>query len=301
MSTNPMGNYESYIESWGSATGNGLQRDMDALKAMNINSHTTINISFCSFDFASGNPLPGLQYGTTPQENIDALKTIVDYIHSRDGKVKLSFGGANGAYGITQGLKSEGPEKLAADVANVINSYGLDGVDLDIEDRPSGDYADDMPIFMEHLRNDLGDEKIITLTVPGQDWGEETWIKSCMPYINTFNFMEYDIWVDSSKTEVEQIKSDIEEYINQWGIPPDKIQLGVMPGTDDMGRNMNVDDVADLVKWAKSMGLAGMMTWDLNRDYEAKDGASSMYFSNTIEYLMGFGSENRINFFDKNS
>ena len=89
-------NFTTYLESWAS----NKPSPMEVLQAMaannEINSHTTINISFCSFDFSNaGNPLPGLQLAGNPEDNAAALKQIVDFIHNHGGKVQLAFGGAS--------------------------------------------------------------------------------------------------------------------------------------------------------------------------------------------------------------
>ena len=69
-------NFEVYVESWKT-----LEETMSALENMDINSSTIFNISFGSFNFDENGNLQGL--ALSPED----LKTVVDYIHSRGGKV----------------------------------------------------------------------------------------------------------------------------------------------------------------------------------------------------------------------
>jgi chitinase len=283
MSVGPTSNdpsFESYVESW-----SGESTVMEELKKMNINSSTTIDISFDSFDFTSGNPLPGLQFSATPQGNAQALQDIVSYIHSQGGHVKLSFGGAT--YPLGPSLQAIGPAKLALDIANVVNTYGLDGVDLDIEDPQS--MSSGVVPFIQALAKDMPDKEI-SLTVPGQDWGAQDWITACAPSVTAINFMEYDIWqgqgAPKGQVNVAQVESDISTYVNEWGIPAGKIHLGLMPGSDDMGAHLTLAQAQQLTEFAKQQGLGGVMIWDANRDFQGLEGNSSLAYTTAIEEIL---------------
>lgn len=260
-------NLEEYLESW-----KGLGIDSTVLQNMHIQPGVTIDISFCSFNFASSQDgLPGLQF----TNNAEAVKTLVDYIHSKGGKVKLSFGGAT--YPIGPYLQGNGIA-LAKNIANTIQTYGFDGVDLDIEDGINA--SSGVVSFFKNLREDLGDTKTISLTVPGQDWAAQSWITACEPYVDCFNFMEYYLWLGSDSL-VDRIQSDVDTYINQWKIPPSKIQLGLMPG-QSASNNLTLDDAKELAQWAQSKGLAGLMMWDANRDYDRVDGNTSLAYYDAL-------------------
>lgn len=278
-------NFEAYLESW-----KGQGADIDALQKMNINPNTIIDISFASFDYSStsGGPLPGLQFGDRPEKNAAALKAVVDYIHSKGGQVKLSFGGAT--YALGPYLKSIGPDKLAADIKDTVKTFGLDGVDLDIEDGQST--TSGVVQFIQILRTDLDSSKTITLTVPGQDWTAKDWIVAASQYVDSVNFMEYDIWVPGGGTEVSQIEQDINTYINDWGIPAGKIHLGLMPGPDDQGRTLSIADAQALAQFAISKNLGGVMIWDLNRDFTGAGGQGSLAYTTAIEQIL-WGSKTR--------
>ena len=51
------------------------------------------------------------------------------------------------------------------------------------------------------------------------------------------------------------------------GVPASKIVYGVMPGHHDAGNEYTtVEDAKAIAEYALEKGLAGVMTWDINRD-----------------------------------
>jgi chitinase len=259
--------YESYIESWDSEY-------MTVLQNMNIQSGVVVNVAFGNFQFSNNSKtIGGLNFSSSD------LKQVISYVHGRGGQVKISLGGAT--YPLTSTLKSVGPQHLATSVSACVAYYGLDGVDLDIEDNPN---AQSEITFIQDLRQMLGSDKIITLTVPGQDWNgtAATVIPAVKSDVTYFNFMEYDISITPSLGFVGTIQSDIGQYQTMWGLSPSQIQLGLMPGNDDEGQNLSLQDAQNLTTWAIQQGLAGIMTWDLDRDYEGTTGQAPFAYSNAI-------------------
>ena len=84
---------------------------------------------------------------------------------------------------------------------------------------------------------------------------------TCLGLPNSLNIMEYNIDVPSSYTQA--VKDDIQAFIDNWGITDfGKINLGLMPGLDDMKHNLTKNDMLDLVDFVKKKGFNGIMTWD---------------------------------------
>ena len=306
--SSPVGgpNFTTYLESWSSDKPSPMQVLQTMAANNEITPQTTINISFCSFDFSNaGNPLPGLQLAGNPNDNATALKNIVQFIHSHGGKVQLSFGGASYPLGpCLQDMQTGGSSVIAQHISDILKQYGLDGVDLDIEDNvtslkdSTGQYK--VVKFLNYLRSDLGPDKNISLTLRGQDnaggGSISTWGPLCKSYVNTYNFMEYDMWVPQGTSTADQIKADIKAYI-ACGIPPEKIVIGLMPGLSNGGRmNTTIADCQAIVAFVKSMGLAGVMMWDANRDIAGNSvpdgtGCASNKFTQSLEALL-FGNNN---------
>lgn len=176
---------------------------------------------------------------------------------------------------------------LAAQVSGVLtyfqNAYGINfsGVDLDIE--AATNTETNVAAFIQDLRSNLGANKIISLTIPGQAWtgfyrdlATDPIVKAS---VDSYQFMEYDIWNGSDSFE-DQIKADIGTYIGAsgapapspngsqtcWGLPPSKIHLGLMPGNDDEREYLSLQAAQDLAQFAKDQGLGGIMIWDSDRD-----------------------------------
>lgn len=297
-------NYETYLESWDPLWSNALQ-GMPPCPSENSTTYdgVTLDIAFASYTF------PGLNGVQFSGGTADA-KTVVDFIHSQNGRVKISYGGASYAgpnYFISQtaGWPNNIPD-LVAGVVDVVNSYGFDGVDFDIEDvLPSGStaqqFADELFSFLSQMRQALPD-KIISLTIPGQGWGTY-WqylaqSVSAAKTVNCISFMEYDIWVGAGSLS-EQIQADLvtyeaspntspaPNYSPGWGIPASMIQLGLMPGYDDTWQFLTISDAETLTDYAVKTGLFGVMTWDLDRDagtnpFPSLEGAPPYAYSEEI-------------------
>lgn len=275
--------YETYLESWDGQ----WESAMTGLPPTPSTSPTSynnviLNIAFASYTF------PGLNGVQFPDVTADTQQ-VINYVHSQNGRVKISYGGASYAgpnYFIsqTQGWPDNIPS-LVSGVTEVVNSYGFDGVDFDIEDPlPAGttaqQFADQLYTFLSGVRQALP-EKIISLTIPGQGWNTYWEILAkqvaATNTVNYINFMEYDIWIGAS-SYVAQIEADIITYTSPtntnpapnyapgWGIPANLIQLGLMPGNDDGGQYLSLSDANTLTLFAITEGLVGVMTWDLDRD-----------------------------------
>lgn len=270
-------NFEGYIESWA-----GEFDTVELLDAMPIDSKTVIDIAFCSFDLVKEDPLNGLEFSEVPFLNESTLNTVVSKVHDKGGFVKLSFGGP--LYLISDALTEKGPISLAADIANIIKSYNLKGVDLNIEDTNLD--SENMIKFLESLRIDLGIAHVITLTVPGQNWSMQPWLTEGLDFIDAITFMEYDIWVPSDSSYVSQIKEDTAVYINEWNIPRDKIQLGLMPGQDNNGHVLSIEDAEDLAEFVLNERLFGVSIWDFNRDFQEGTGEGAFTYTYSLEKIL---------------
>lgn len=302
-------NYECYLESWDQQWPQAMQ-GLPATPGSNSTQTyqgTILNISFGAYIFPG---LNGLQF-----TNVGDVGSVISYVQSQGGKVKISFGGASYAppfypnYFISQTTADGGwpanIPQLAAGVIDVINTnYGtpmsplyLDGVDFDIEDpQPATinglpytaqDFANDLMTFLNTVRAGLPAGKILSITIPGQGWNTywELLAKQATVDggpVDYVSFMEYDIYVSSGISLVQQIEGDLLTYTSSsnqslppnwapgWGINPAKIQLGLMPANDDIGNILTLEGASTLTSVAADNNygkpLFGVMIWDLDRD-----------------------------------
>lgn len=294
--------YETYLESWDSK----WQQVINGLPSTPVSSPTHYNnvildVAFASYTF------PGLNGVQFSNPNVDT-EAVINFVRSQNGKIKISYGGASYAgpnYFISQtaGWPDNIPY-LVEGVKNVVTSFNFDGVDFDIEDPAQTDaekFSDQLFDFLKQIRNALPD-KMISLTIPAQGWGtywkllaQKVAKANTVDYIN---FMEYDIWINSSLTYRAQIEADILTYTSPtgtfpgpnfsegWGIPESMIQLGLMPGSDDTNQFLSLEDTKALTQYVISKGLVGIMTWDLNRDAGIIDPLNPYKYSNAIREIL---------------
>lgn len=118
---------------------------------------------------------------------------------------------------------------------------------------------------------------ILSLTVPGQAtnyyWELLAMLVVQNNFVNYVQFMEYDIYVNPSSSSsscqayAATIVSDMEYYHSGWGIPYNKMSVGLMAGCDDIGNFLTTDGASCVAYYALQKGLYGVMLWDMNIDY----------------------------------
>jgi chitinase len=247
-----------------------------------IKTNTRIILAFASFNFVSKDYIPGIS-----NMNLNDLKKFTDLVHSSGGKVSLSIGGAT--YTFYGSDLYDKPGDLANNINELLINCGFDGVDFDIEDS-SNIVPTDFPInaasLINTLRN-LNQSLNITLTTAAQAWSsinyQQKLLNLTFGNINAWQPMEYDLWIDSGSTYFEQIKYDINYYINIWSVNPNKIILGLMPGKDDKNINLTLEDALNLTSFAKTTKLQGVMTWTANIDSTGCDGNAKYAYSLGIQ------------------
>jgi len=272
--------FTTYVESWSNPSA--IVQQMIDNKA--LTTYTRIILAFASFNFTSSDYIPGLESMTL----VD-VQNLVNLVHSQNAKISLSLGGAT--YPFAGSDLYSNPGNLASNLTQVLIKCGFDGVDFDIEDNynsvPS-DFANQAAFVIIALRS-LNPTLHITLTTPCQAWSanmyQQTLLELTLDTIDAWQPMEYDLWIAPSTTYVDQIKWDMNYYLTNWDIPPNKIILGLMPGNDDMGHNLSLQDTLNLTDFAKSQNLQGIMTWDANLDAKGQDGNAP------YAYLMGIQSQ----------
>lgn len=292
--------FTTYLESWSQTKPLDVVNKMISVGA--LTSNCRIVLAFASFNFVQSNYIPGLQ-----NMSLSDVQTLTNLVHSRGARISLSIGGAT--YPFANSNLYSKPGVLATNINNVLTMCGFDGVDFDIEDSynnvPS-DFVNQAASLINTLRS-INNGLYISLTTPAQAWSagmyQQALLNMTIGNINAWQPMEYDLWLGSSY--VDQIKYDINYYIQTWSVSPNKIILGLMPGSDDMGRILSLQDALNLTNFSISSGLQGVMTWDANIDSSGCDGnapfaytmgiqsqilkqrreLSRQYYANTINYL----------------
>lgn len=274
--------YSTYVTTWGN---DPLKQVQDMISKNVIQSEMRVIIAFASFNFTGTDYIPG--FGSI---TIAETQTIVNLVHSVGGKISLSVGGATFPfYGSDLYLQ---PGFLANNINNVLKLCGFDGVDFDIEDSAGNvpdNFANQAASLINTLKN-INPNIYITLTTAAQAWApgcyQQQLLNLTIGNLGAWQPMEYDLWIESGSTYYNQVQYDINYYITSWGVNPGKIILGLMPGKDDMGRNLSLQDALNLTGFATQNGISGIMTWDANNDGAGADGNAPYAYSLGIQSML---------------
>ena len=278
----------TYVTTWGTPPLTLIQ---DMISKSVLTKNSLVLLAFASFNFSSTDYIPGFGNLT-----LDDVKNIVTLVHSVGAKIGLSVGGAT--YPFYKSDLYSNPGLLAANINTVLNNCEFDGADFDIEDSYSSvpsDFVIQAASLINTLRS-LNKNLIISYTSPAQAWGigmyQQQLLNLTIGNLTYWAPMEYDIWIDSSSNYYQQIQYDINFYINTWGVNQNKIILGLMPGDDDMGHDLSLQDALNLTTFSIDKGLLGVMTWDADIDSTGIDGNAPYAYSMGIQSILNKNNHN---------
>ena len=275
--------FTTYLESWSPISPKTIVEQMINNNALTENSRLVL--AFASFNFSGNNYVPGLENMTLAD-----IQSLTALVKSRKAKISLSIGGQT--YPFANSDLYSRPGDLAANINAVLSLCGFDSVDFDVEDSytaVSADFTQQLASVINTLRS-INPGLYITLTTPAQAWLEGMYVQTLLNLtygnINAWQPMEYDIWIDPTNTYIEQIQWDINYYMKNWSISPNKIILGLMPGKDDMGHLLGLQDALSLTSFAKTQNLQGLMTWDATLDSKGIDSNAPYAYTMGIQSLL---------------
>jgi chitinase len=230
--------------------------------------------------------------GYTQQQFTSDIKTL----QSRGQKVILSVGGQNGTIEVDS---SASASAFASSVYSIIQQYGFNGVDIDLENGVNPTY---MASALEQLESDVGSSLIITLapqTVDTQSTGNDYFalaldIKSILTMINTqyynsgtMNGCDGNVYAEGTENFMTALACTELE----GGLSPSQVGLGLPASSSAAGSGYVspsvVNNALDCLAARQNCGsfvpsssypsIRGVMTWSINWD------ASNGYnFANTV-------------------
>lgn len=274
--------YTTYVTTWGN---DPLLQIQDMISKNVVQSKTRIVLAFASFNFSGTDYIPGFG-GIT----MDKTKEITSLVHSKGAKISLSIGGAT--YPFFGSDLYTLPGYLAGNINTILVNCGFDGVDFDIEDSAGSvptNFANNAASLINTLKG-LNENLYITLTTAAQAWApgcyQQQLLNLTIGNLDAWQPMEYDLWIESGSTYYNQIQYDINYYLTSWSVPSSKIILGLMPGKDDMSRDLTLQDALNLTTFAAQKALQGVMTWDANIDSTGPDGNAPYAYSLGIQSIL---------------
>jgi chitinase len=230
--------------------------------------------------------------GYTQQQFINDIATL----QARGQKVILSVGGADGAISVDDAASASA---FASSVYSLIQQYGFNGVDVDLE---NGVDATFMASALEQLESDVGSSLIITLapqTVDTQSTGDDYFqlaldIKSILTMINTqyynsgtMNGCDGNVYAEGTENFITALACTELE----GGLSPAQVGVGLPASTSAAGSGYTapsvIDDALDCLASGANCGsfvppqtwpgIRGVMTWSINWD-----AANGYGFANTV-------------------
>ncbi|OXV10146.1 hypothetical protein Egran_02093 [Elaphomyces granulatus] len=185
---------------------------------------------------------PAGQY--TPFLNISDVRSMF----ASGTKVMISIGGFGDTAGLSAGAKDDASrERFAKNIADLIKKWGFEGCELDWE-YPAGNGADykqipnsdkvseidTFPLLLKEIRKAIGDDKLLSVAVPGlkrdmiaytAEKGPEIW-----PLVDFVNLMSYDLkdrrdTTTGHHTSIEGCLETVSNYL-AIGLEPEKMNLG---------------------------------------------------------------------------
>jgi len=219
--------------------------------------------------------------GYTQQQFIDDIQTL----QSRGQKVILSVGGANGTIAVDDAASAA---SFASSVYSLIQEYGFNGVDIDLENGVDPTY---MASALEQLESDVGSSLIITLapqTVDTQTTGDDYFqlaldIQPILTMINTqyynsgtMNGCDGNVYAEGTENFITALACTELE----GGLSPSQVGLGLPASTSAAGSGYVdpsvVNDALDCLAALENCGsfvpptawpgIRGVMTWSINWD-----------------------------------
>ena len=251
-------------------------------------SYNLVAVAFGNSDSTPGQVTFGLDSGLssalggyTQQQFISDIKTL----QSRGQKVILSVGGQNGTISVDDATSAS---NFASSVDSIIQQYGFNGVDIDLENGVNPQF---MASALESLESDVGSSLIVTLapqTVDTQSTGDDYLalalnIKSILTMINTqyynsgsMNGCDGNVYSEGT----ENFMTALACVELQGGLSASQVGLGLPASSSAAGSgyvspsliNNALDCLAarancgSFVPSTSYPGIRGVMTWSINWD-----------------------------------
>jgi chitinase len=219
--------------------------------------------------------------GYTQQQFISDIQTL----QSRGQDVLLSVGGQNGTISVDDAASAS---EFASSVYSLIQQYGFNGVDIDLENGVDPTY---MASALEQLESDVGSSLVITLapqTVDTQSAGDDYFalaldIKSILTMINTqyYNSGTMDgcdgnVYAEGTENFITALACTELE----GGLSPSQVGIGLAASSSAAGSGYVdpsvVNDALDCLAAQQNCGsfvppsaypgIRGVMTWSINWD-----------------------------------
>jgi hypothetical protein len=186
------------------------------INSIDFSAMTHCNLAFMTY--AGGTLTSGFSAGD--------VQTIVSKCHSNNCKAIIAIGGWNGFQNDGVFTSASRRTNLINQIMNYVNSYNLDGVDIDIE-LNDADIWNNYDAFISELSGRLKSQgKLLTMAV--SQWFTGSIANGTYRYFDFLNLMSYD-YNQSGTGEVAPWSQiyDMVNYYGARGVSNDRMVIGV--------------------------------------------------------------------------
>ena len=194
--------------------------------------------------------------------------------------------------------------KRPSDLAQIINNslirHGFDGVDFNIEDIIYDKYFVTNTAYLINTLHNLNKTLYITLTTVTPEYSSYHYqlLQLTISNLSAWQIVECNFIIDSSFYEPHpemtidpetayptQIQYEINYYITVWGVPKEKIILGIMICEDDHENCLTLYNALYLASFSKLNQLQGIVIWDALTDANGCDGNAPYAYSMGVQRM----------------
>lgn len=226
------------------------------------------NLVFAAFAVGDGNGGGRVTFSPDRSQDAASLRTDIAAAQAAGRTVLLSVGGAdNNDLHVTTPQQAD---ELVTSVSGLVDEYGFDGMDWDIEDTSRWNAESALAASRALIRR-YGSTFVIA-TAPSPGVGEwKDWARQMGPDLDLFGMQFYEF--PATDTErIEVIDTRIHEMITDYGLDPAQLMIGGMTAeagclTCDSPARVYRDAFAQLQ--AQFPTLRGAYVWSATIDHDA--------------------------------
>ncbi|MFZ6012439.1 MAG: glycosyl hydrolase family 18 protein [Bacteroidota bacterium] len=229
--------------------------------------------------------------GLTAIDNPAKLQSIVSLAHAANVKVGIAVGGwsdLNNTDFQTMAANATYRSNFINNLVSLLQTYQLDGVDIDWEYPVDGQDPNNFSTLMSELGNAMHSRgKFLTAAVSAQGYYAGGILNSVFTSVDFLNLMVYDGGSGADHSPYSYAVSSLNYWLTTRGLPASKAVLGVpfyaRPSWKAFrtlvaeGANPNADTyngdyyngiatIKQKTNLAFDRGIAGMMMWELSQD-----------------------------------
>lgn len=156
--------------------------------------------------------------------NLEQLRALKANPRNQHLRTLVSIGGWTFRDQFKQAVYTNA-DRFIISIAEFLNKYGLDGVDLDWEYPESAEDAE----ILRYLVYNLHKCGIVSLALRGYPTLTDYQLRGLEPYVDAFYIMTYDYNLNGAVVDVPVHLNDVERSLNAYlvSVPAHKLHLGV--------------------------------------------------------------------------